>query len=155
MSSKGSPKVNFHFADARIKLPNRTLLKTFLIDLFKSEGVALESLDYIFCSDPYLRQINIQFLQHDYNTDIITFPLSEEGNPVIGEVYISLDTVKDNAETFMVSTQTELLRVIFHGALHLCGYGDKTKKEKTIMTNKEDEYLHKWSSSVPRGTSSQ
>ena len=146
MSSKGKPKVNFHFADTRTKLPNRTILKSFLIDLFQSEGVELASLDYIFCSDPYLRQINIQYLQHDYNTDIITFPLSEDGQPVIGEIYISLDTVKDNAETYKVPQETELLRVIFHGALHLCGYGDKTKKEQTIMTGKEDQYLEKWNS---------
>lgn len=144
MSRKGTPKVNFHFADSKTKLPPRTQLKLFIAELFKMEETPLANLDYIFCSDPYLRQINVQFLQHDYNTDIITFPLSPDGEPVVGEIYISLDTIADNADHYKVSKEDELLRVIFHGALHLCGYGDKTTQEQKIMRQKEDEYLKVW-----------
>jgi rRNA maturation RNase YbeY len=85
--------------------------------------------------------MNRDFLQHDYYTDIITFGLSEKGQPVEAEVYISLDRVKDNAKTHGTTQTNETLRVIFHGALHLCGYKDKRKSEITVMRQKEDQYL--------------
>lgn len=146
LQKKGKPVINFHFADTKSSLPPRRKLKAFLIDLFVSEETPLNQLDYVFCSDPYLRNINITFLDHDYNTDIITFPLSGKGEPVQGEVYISIDTVKDNASRFNTSFNNELLRVIFHGALHLCGYKDKSSKDQKLMTQMEDLYLSKWSS---------
>ena len=146
LQKKGKPVIKFHFADTKSSLPPRNTLKAFLIDLFISEKTALSQLDYIFCSDPYLRNINITYLNHDYNTDIITFPLSEKGEPVQGEIYISIDTVKDNASRFETSFRKELLRVIFHGALHLCGHKDKTSKDQKIMTQMEDLYLAKWES---------
>lgn len=146
LQKKGKPVIKFHFADTKSSLPPRNILKAFLINLFTSEKTALSQLDYIFCSDPYLRNINITYLNHDYNTDIITFPLSEKGEPVQGEIYISIDTVKDNASRFETSFRKELLRVIFHGALHLCGYKDKTSKDQKIMTQMEDLYLAKWES---------
>lgn len=144
LQKKGKPVVNFHFADASSKLPPRKKLKDFLISLFVIEKIPLAQLDYIFCSDPYLRSINVSYLNHDYNTDIITFPLSNIGDPVQGEIYISIETVKDNALRFKTTFENELLRVIFHGALHLCGYKDKSPKEQKLMTNMENLYLEKW-----------
>lgn len=101
-------------------------------------------LSYVFCTDEYLLTINRDFLQHDYYTDIITFELSEPGQPVMGEIYISIDRVRDNAKIHQESFQRELHRVIFHGALHLCGYRDKTKKEQEEMRRKENEYLKRY-----------
>jgi len=98
-------------------------------------------LNYIFCSDEYLLDINKKFLKHDYLTDIITFDLSEQ-NGVTGEVYISLDRVRDNAKTFDSTFSDECLRVIIHGALHLCGYKDKNKIDKKEMRKKENFYLN-------------
>jgi probable rRNA maturation factor len=144
LQKKGKPVVHFHFADTKASLPPRKKLKGFLIELFKSERTSLQQLDYIFCSDPYLRNINVTYLKHDYNTDIITFPLTEKGEPVHGEIYISIDTVKDNALRFNTSFNKELLRVIFHGALHLCNYKDKSSKDQKLMTQMEELYLAKW-----------
>lgn len=99
--------------------------------------------NYIFCTDKALLKINQDFLKHDYYTDIITFDLSE-GDEVVAEIYISIDRVKDNARKLGVSFQRELHRVIFHGALHLCGYKDKSPKDSTMMRNREDFYLKKY-----------
>ena len=101
-------------------------------------------MNYIFCNDKRLLDINQQYLKHDYYTDIITFNLSEEDNKITGEIYISVDRVKENAELLGLSTAAELHRVIFHGALHLCGYKDKTSGEKVKMRGKEDYYLFKY-----------
>ena len=147
MHSKQLPRVQFHFLE-KASFTNRTLAKEVVKDLFKKEKKRLAQLTYIFCSDDYLLQINKQYLQHNYYTDIITFDLSEDNNQVTGEVYISLDRVKDNAHTYNVSFQKELLRVIFHGALHLCGYRDKNEKEQTLMRKAEDKYLHYYLSRI-------
>lgn len=115
-------------------------MKKVVEDLFSEEGKGLEQLTYIFCSDEYLLKINQQFLQHDDFTDIITFDLSE-GEGTIGEVYISTDRVKENADLLRATFNEEVLRVIFHGALHLCGYKDKKKSESKLMRDKEGYYL--------------
>jgi rRNA maturation RNase YbeY len=106
---------------------------------------SLTSLQYVFCSDPYLLQINKDFLQHDFYTDIITFELSADplGSGVEGEIYISIDRVRENAQELGVPIQQELLRVIFHGALHLCGFKDKTSAQEKQMRAKEEEYLRR------------
>lgn len=135
--------VDFHFLQAT-SLKDRQLLKAFLRSLFKKEGTKLESLRYIFCSDKYLLEINRQYLNHDDYTDIITFNLSDSPVPVNGEIYISVDRVKDNALKFSTSFRQELHRVIFHGALHLCGYKDKTAKDEKLMRAKEDECLTRY-----------
>ncbi len=133
--------VAFRSADRSLQLPRRTLLKAFIGTIFKKEGQHLGSITYIFCSDSFLLQMNRDFLKHDYYTDIITFGLSEKGQPIEAEVYISLDRIKENARTVGTTYRNETLRVIFHGALHLCGYKDKRKSEITIMRDKEDQYL--------------
>ncbi|PWU01890.1 MAG: rRNA maturation RNase YbeY [Bacteroidetes bacterium] len=136
--------INFHMMQSNFSLRDRTRLKKFIVQIFKKEGKALESLDYIFCSDDYLLQINRQFLNHDFYTDIITFDLSSKSRQTIGEIYISIDRVKDNAKNLNVRFQEELHRVIFHGVLHLCGYKDKLKPDIKIMREMENRYLAKY-----------
>ena len=126
------------------KLSNRKTLKLFIQKLFKQEKTNLEQLDYIFCTDEFLLQMNQQYLKHNYFTDIITFNLSENTNTIVGEVYISIDRVKENAIQFNTSYVQELHRVLFHGALHLCGYKDKSKKDQVLMRQKENFYLHQY-----------
>lgn len=101
-------------------------------------------LTYIFCSDEHLLGINQQFLKHNTYTDIITFDLGEYDDEVIGEIYISVDRVADNAAKFGVDYNDELHRVIFHGALHLCGYKDKTEADRKEMRRKEDLCLKQY-----------
>jgi len=137
-------KVNFQKADSALSLPAKTALKAFIENLFKKEKTPLATINYIFCSDKYLLSINQQFLSHDYYTDIITFGLHDKGTPVVAEVYISTDRVKDNAKTHGTTYSNEMLRVLFHGALHLCGYKDKTKANIATMRAKEDEYLKRY-----------
>ena len=133
-------KIQFHILQP-ISLEERTRLKQFLNGLFKKEKKSLGELSYIFCSDQRLLEINRQFLQHDFYTDIITFPLSDPGQPISGEIYISVDRVRENAGKFGNSVRKELHRVIFHGALHLCGYKDKSPGEEKLMRKMEDKYL--------------
>ena len=126
-----------------VVLKNRRSLKVFIKQLFEREGKSILSLDIIFCSDEYLLEINNKHLQHDYYTDIITFDLSDPNSTqTIGELYISIDRVKDNALSLQAKFSIELLRVVFHGALHLCGYKDKTPTDIKRMREKEDEYLN-------------
>ncbi len=134
-------KVSFHYADRQLNIPGKTGLKQFIPRIFKKENKVLEELRYIFCSDEYLLNINRDFLQHDYYTDIISFDLSEKETGIIGEIYISVDRVKDNASTLQNSFLQEALRVIFHGSLHLCGYKDNTPSQVKQMRQKEEEYI--------------
>lgn len=113
--------------------------------MFKKEKQLLKEIRYIFCSDDYLLQINRDHLQHDYYTDIITFDLSE-GEGITAEVYISTDRVKDNAATLGTGYNSEMLRVIFHGALHLCGYKDKSREQSAQMRKMEEFYLKRYTS---------
>ena len=135
-------EVFFHHADAAYRLEGITILKQLLADLFRKEGRRLASLSVVFCSDDHLLSMNRQFLQHDYYTDILTFDLSERGGAVAGELYISVDRVRENARVLGVSAREEMRRVILHGALHLCGYKDKLKKQQLLMRQKEERYLH-------------
>lgn len=141
MMHKATDNISFHYQVSGFKFPNRTELKTFLIQLFKREKKSLEKLNYIFCTDEYLLEINRSFLHHDYYTDIISFELADKKQASQGEIYISIDRVRENAREIGESFQRELHRVIFHGALHLCGYRDKSAKEASIMRDKENEYL--------------
>jgi rRNA maturation RNase YbeY len=137
-------KVNFQKADSALTLKSKTELKAFIETLFKKEKTPLATINYIFCSDKYLLSINQQFLNHDTLTDIITFGLHDKGTPVVAEVYISTDRVKENAATHGVTYTNEMLRVLFHGALHLCGYKDKRKSDVLTMRAKEDAYLKRY-----------
>lgn len=137
-------KVCFFFPNVNIRLSNRTDLKKHIESVFKKENRKLEFLNYIFCSDSDLLKINRKFLKHDFYTDIITFDLSEN-SAIKGEVYISVDRVRENALKLGVSFKSELHRVIFHGMLHLCGYNDKSRAEKKLIRAKEDFYLKNYS----------
>ena len=150
MSDSISQLVQFHFVTIGVTLNERTRLKKFLLGLAKKEGYRLKSVNYIFCSDSYLLKLNQDYLRHNTLTDIITFPLSKKGDPLEAEIYISLERVKENAGLFSTTIKEELHRVIFHGLLHLCGYKDKSASEKSIMRQKENEYLAKWFHVKPR-----
>ena len=133
----------FFFQEVKINLANRSELKKYIRSIFKKEGKKLSTLNCIFCTDKVLLEINRQYLSHDYYTDIITFDLSET-NTVRADIFISVDRVKENALQLGTSFKSELHRVIFHGALHLCGYKDKTKAEKERMRGMEEFYLTKY-----------
>jgi probable rRNA maturation factor len=137
-------KVQFYSLDRSLALKDRTRLKLFIENLFISEKKKLGNLSYIFCSDEHLLTINKDFLKHDFYTDVITFDLSSSKKEIEGEVYLSVDRIKDNARTEAVSFKEELHRVIFHGALHLCGYMDKKKEEALVMRSKENKYLKRY-----------
>ena len=132
--------IRFNYADRKFSGVNKISLKNMVIRIFKEEEFALEHIDYIFCSDEFLLNINRSALNHDYYTDIITFPLSNKNQPIVAEIYVSVDRVKDNATQLNQSFAQELSRVIAHGALHLCGYKDKTKKNIAEIRSKEDYY---------------
>ncbi len=136
--------VNFFYVDVKPTLANRLALKVFIQKLFDTEKKKLSNLSCIFCTDEYLLGINRDYLKHNFYTDIITFPLSQPGVPIEGEIYISMDRVKENAKLLGLSFKEELHRVIFHGALHLCGYKDKKPAEQKLMRQKENEYLAKY-----------
>lgn len=133
--------INFHILESNFKLKQIRKLKDFLQQIFILEKHELESMDYIFCNDEYLLTLNQNYLNHDTLTDILTFPLSEPNAPLIAEIYISTDRVKENAQLFHTSFELELHRVMIHGVLHLCGYDDHSDKDKKAMRRKEDEYL--------------
>ncbi len=136
--------VKFHVLEP-FTFSEKKKLKEAILLLMQAEGKRFQSLDYIFCSDEYLLSINQSYLQHDELTDIITFDLSEDKAMIIGEIYVSVERVQDNSLLFNTSFRDELLRVVFHGALHLCGYKDKGKKEEKEMRAKEDFYISRFS----------
>lgn len=150
--SSGSPRsILFHSMVPSLTLPNRTKLKQFIIYQCKREGKEIEHINYIFCDDAYLLQVNQDFLKHDFYTDIITFQLSPAAAPLLADIYISIERVKDNALQLGVTFKAELHRVIFHGALHLCGYRDKKKAEQLQMRSLEEQWLADYAH-VSRGT---
>ncbi len=135
-------EINFFTESTIFTLKNKTHLRSWLLKCAKSEKQTISELNYIFCSDNYLKKINKQFLNHNYFTDVITFPTSLPGDKAIsGDIFISIDRVRDNAKTYGVRVNDELHRVMVHGLLHLCGYGDKTSSQEKTMRGKENYYL--------------
>ena len=133
--------IYFHYEDTTFRPRSIIRLKNWLRRVAKKEGHSIKELNYIFCSDTYLLKINKEHLNHNYFTDIITFDNSEESLTLEGDVFISIDRVKDNASVFKQPYNTELKRVMVHGLLHLIGYKDKSIQDKTQMRKKEDLYL--------------
>lgn len=134
--------IHFHFEN--IKKPaflKQTKWKAVLKQVATRELYVIDDLNYIFLNDEELLEINMQYLQHDTYTDIITFDNSSLPKHIEGDIFISLERVEENARKYRVSTEQELQRVLAHGLLHLCGYKDKTKKEAQIMRQKEEEAL--------------
>jgi rRNA maturation RNase YbeY len=133
--------IHFHYLYKGFYFPDRKRLKAFLLFQLKKERREVQTINYIFCDDDYLSQMNQQYLNHDTLTDIITFELSTKGQPLLSDIYISVERVKENAAAFGVPFSSELKRVIFHGALHLTGYKDKKKTDQAIMRKKEEEWF--------------
>jgi probable rRNA maturation factor len=134
-----SKKIIYHTEDVDFQLLKKTPLSNWIKKTVEIEGKTLSAVTYIFCSDDYLHKMNVEHLNHDTLTDIITFPYNE--NPIEGDIFISIDRVKDNAQDFNTSFDNELHRVMIHGILHLCGYKDKTEEDEKRMRQKEDECL--------------
>ncbi len=143
MSAPTKSKVSFFFDEVKFTLENRKKLKAFFEHTFKKEKTRLASIHFIFCSDKKLLKINRQFLNHDYYTDIITFNLSE-GEQIQGEIYISVDRVRDNAIQLSIPFKEELIRVMVHGVLHLCDFNDQNPRQIKKIREKEFEYLKSW-----------
>ncbi|MBB5397342.1 rRNA maturation RNase YbeY [Mucilaginibacter sp. AK015] len=137
------PAITFHEEDITYKLKNKTAVRKWITDAIVTEGYKLRELTYIFCTDEYLLQINRQYLNHDTYTDIITFDNSDQEGFIAGDIFISIERIRDNAAKFNVTEAQELHRVLIHGALHLVGYKDKSPADKKKMTSKEDFYLEK------------
>lgn len=166
--------ITFHQADVKLKLPYKKELKQFITAQIEKAGYKAKTISYVFCSDDYLLDINRRFLNHDYYTDIITFPLSDDLKIIESEIYISLFRVMDNSEKIKdqsskfkvasgkdkmqklrdpnsfdlssLSFELELQRVVFHGVLHLLGYKDKTRTQQAEMRKMEDLWLKKFKS---------
>jgi probable rRNA maturation factor len=137
------PAIQFFEEDITYTLKQKTAVRQWVTETITAEGYKLKELTYIFCSDSYLLQINQQYLNHDTYTDIITFDNSDIAKTIIGDIFISIDRIRENALKFSHTEADELHRVIIHGALHLLGYKDKSPADKKKMTLKEDFYLNK------------
>ncbi len=133
--------IHFFTEDIDFVLKEKAAVRTWIKETIVSEAYALKEINFIFCSDEYLLQINREYLNHDTLTDIITFDNSEVQGRIIGDIFISVERIHENAEKFNVAERDELHRVMIHGVLHLLGYTDKGKKEKAQMTEKENQYL--------------
>ena len=128
------------YSETDFKIEDTKALSHWISEIILHENHELGDLTYVFCDDAYLHKLNVQFLNHDTLTDIISFDNSL-GKQIHGEIYISVERVKENAGTYQVAFLEELHRVIIHGVLHFCGYKDKTKKQQETMSRKENEAL--------------
>ncbi len=132
--------VSYHTEDCKFEFKQKRLTSRWLKFVAESESKRLGEIAVIFCSDPYILEVNLQYLQHDYYTDIITFDYCE-GNRLSGDLFISVDSVRENATFYGSEFADELNRVIVHGLLHLIGYDDHTEEDIAMMRSKENYYL--------------
>lgn len=139
----GQIPINFFTEDLNFTLKQKGLIRTWIKETIVAENHRLRFLNFIFCTDHYLLNINQQYLDHDTFTDIITFDNSENKLDILGDIFISIDRIRENAKKLNASEKDELHRVIIHGTLHLLSYSDKGKSAKELMTKKEDFYLSK------------
>jgi len=133
--------ITFHTEDLEFELKNIEKIQKWIGDIIAQEGATFTFINYIFCSDTYLHQINLQYLDHDTYTDIITFSYSK--TTIESDIFISIERIRENADTFKTTFSHELHRVIIHGVLHLLNYSDKTPEDQQIMRQKEDACLDK------------
>lgn len=133
--------IHFHFEEVDFKLNNPNHIKDWVTSIITQEGFSLVDINFIFCSDSFLHKMNVEYLDHDTLTDIITFDQSEDQRSIEGDIFISVDRVRDNAKDLNISFQHELDRVIIHGVLHLLGFKDKTEADKLVMRKKEEACL--------------
>lgn len=136
-----SSGIHFFTEDISFLLKEKSALRNWIKQTVQQEGFKLQELNFIFCSDAYLLQMNREFLNHDTYTDIITFDNTESEGKICGDIFISVERVMENAEKYGVDQREELHRVMIHGVLHLLGYTDKGKEKKAQMTEKENQYL--------------
>jgi probable rRNA maturation factor len=136
--------IHFFYLDVKVTLTQRTLLKQFVTSIFTKHKLKVDSINYIFCTDAHLLSINQAHLKHNFYTDIITFDLSETNGSVVADIYISVDRVRDNAVSIGTTLKEELHRVIFHGALHLCGFKDKSSSDVVAMRTEEESCLRRY-----------
>lgn len=129
--------IDYYKQEIEFDLPNENELNKWLENIVLSNGKSIAQITYVFCNDEYLLNINREYLNHDYYTDIITFPY-KQGDTIESDIFISVDRIKENAITFESSFEKELLRVMSHGILHLIGYKDKTEEEQLEMREKEN-----------------
>jgi rRNA maturation RNase YbeY len=133
------PKITFFTEEISFNLPRKLILKKWITNVISSENKQKGDINFIFCNDSFLSQLNLQYLKHNTLTDIITFDYSQDNKGLIsGDIFISIDRVKENAAELKLSFSEELQRVMIHGILHLLGYKDKTTAEKNLMRQKED-----------------
>lgn len=133
--------IEFYSEDTAFEIQNSKAVSVWIGEVIAAEKKELKLLSYILCSDDYLHKINVEYLNHDTLTDVITFPYGDSDTSIEGDIFISVDRIRENAEIFKTSFENELHRVIIHGALHLCGYGDKTEKDAKEMRQKENQSL--------------
>lgn len=137
-----SGQVHFFNEDVEFKLKHKTILRNWISSIIESENQSLDEINYIFCSDDYLLDINRQYLNHDYYTDIITFDNRESAEePILSDIFISVDRIKDNAQNLGIEFSQELYRVLIHGVLHLLGHADKTEQQQADMRKREEASL--------------
>jgi len=142
MGRKQVHSVHFYFEKVGLTLKERGKLKCFINSLIAKEKKNLNNLNYIFCNDNALLEINRKYLNHNFYTDVISFDLSSSRKEILADVYISVDRIRENAKSFKTTLKEELHRVMLHGLLHLCGYNDKTEVQRQLIRKKEDFYLN-------------
>ena len=145
-SLPGEITIHFHLTEIKIDARLQEALMSWLKQCAESESFQFDQLDYVLSNDEYILQLNKEFLEHDYYTDILTFPMDETGH---SEIYISLDRVKENASAQECTFENELARVMVHGILHLSGHSDKTAEDQKEMRAREDHYLKELSLEKP------
>ena len=133
-------RIDFFYEEINFTLPEATKTKAWMKTIINKEEFKTEQINFIFCSDSYLHTLNVEYLNHDTLTDIITFDYSEN-NKLEGDIYISIERVGDNAQSLSLDFDQELKRVMAHGVLHMMGYNDKTQEEKNLMRQKEESCL--------------
>lgn len=134
--------IQFFKEEVEFELMHQQVVSDWITSVIQSENQSISAINYIFCSDPYLHQINVDYLQHDTFTDIITFPYSY--SPIEADLFISIDRVRENANIYQTTFEKELLRVIIHGVLHLLGFDDKNQEQQLTMRQKENELVEKY-----------
>lgn len=136
-----SANINYFSQNINFSIDDENKISEWLHLISKSENFNLSEINYIFCDDKFLYSLNIEYLNHNTFTDVISFDFSERTDQITGDIYISIERISENANKFNKTINNELFRVMAHGLLHLLGYSDKTKSEKLLMTKKEDYYL--------------
>ena len=134
--------IRYHTEDIDFKLKDKQNTSLWLNNVAKNEGFKIKEINYIFCSDEYLYQINMEYLEHDTYTDIITFDNSEVKEKLEGDIFVSIERIRENVNEMGLLFESELSRVLVHGLLHLCGHLDETDEQEQKMRNKEDYYLN-------------